>query len=84
MEYPWSVIKKAHSVGLLNCHIPEAYGGSGLGVMSSALISEELAYGCTGIQTAMEANGLAEGLSFLLHISRDKLDLRLFYLLYFA
>lgn len=28
--------------------------------MSGALISEELAFGCTGIQTAMEANGLAE------------------------
>ncbi|SCZ91521.1 BZ3500_MvSof-1268-A1-R1_Chr1-2g01463 [Microbotryum saponariae] len=36
------------------------YGGPGLSVMSSALVSEELAYGCTGIQTAMEANGLAQ------------------------
>lgn len=27
------------------------YGGAGLSVMSSSLVSEELAYGCTGIQT---------------------------------
>ncbi|KAL9935274.1 hypothetical protein V8E36_005622 [Tilletia maclaganii] len=60
MEYPWEVIKKAHSVGLLNTHIPAEYGGPGLGVMECALISEELAFGCSGIQTAMEANGLAE------------------------
>ncbi|CAD6886592.1 unnamed protein product [Tilletia controversa] len=60
MEYPWEVIKKAHAVGLLNTHIPTEYGGPGLGVMECALISEELAYGCSGIQTAMEANGLAE------------------------
>ncbi|KAG8939202.1 hypothetical protein FRC00_014101, partial [Tulasnella sp. 408] len=60
MEYPWPVIKAAHEVGLLNTHIPEAYGGPGLGLFECALISEELAYGCTGIQTAIEANGLAE------------------------
>lgn len=60
MAYPWDVIKKAHAAGLVNLHIPEAYGGPGLGVMSCSLISEELAYGCTGIQTAIEANGLAQ------------------------
>lgn len=60
MEYPWAAIKKAHEVGLLNTHIPEEFGGPGLGLMECSLISEELAYGCSGIQTAMEANGLAE------------------------
>ncbi|PWN53394.1 acyl-CoA dehydrogenase NM domain-like protein [Violaceomyces palustris] len=60
MEYPWEIIKKSHEVGLLNTHIPEEYGGPGLGLMECALISEELAFGCSGIQTAMEANGLAE------------------------
>ncbi|PKI82531.1 hypothetical protein MVES_003487 [Malassezia vespertilionis] len=60
MEYPWPVLKKAHEVGLLNTHVPEAFGGPGLSLRECALISEELAYGCTGIQTAMEANGLAE------------------------
>ncbi|GAA5891839.1 hypothetical protein JCM8208_002908 [Rhodotorula glutinis] len=59
MKYPWEVIKKAHAEGLLNVHVPEEYGGAGLSVMSSSLVSEELAYGCTGIQTAIEANGLA-------------------------
>ena len=60
MEYPWEIIKKAHEVGLLNTHIPEAFGGPGLGLFECSLISEELAFGCTGVQTAMEANGLAE------------------------
>ncbi|KAG0664018.1 hypothetical protein C6P46_001878 [Rhodotorula mucilaginosa] len=59
MEYPWEVIKKAHAEGLVNVHVPEEYGGAGLSVMSSSIVSEELAYGCSGIQTAIEANGLA-------------------------
>ncbi|GAA6044582.1 hypothetical protein JCM8097_000721 [Rhodosporidiobolus ruineniae] len=59
MKYPWEVIKKAHAEGLVNVHVPEEYGGAGLSVFSSSLVSEELAYGCSGIQTAIEANGLA-------------------------
>jgi len=57
-EYPWDVIKKAHATGLMNLHIPEAYGGMGLGTMEGCLITEKIAYGCTGIMTALEANGL--------------------------
>jgi acyl-CoA dehydrogenase len=40
--------------------VPEKYGGLGLGCLDSSIITEELAYGCTGIQTAAEANSLAE------------------------
>eukprot|EP01094_Clydonella_sp_ATCC50884_P022446 TRINITY_DN5151_c0_g1_i1.p1 TRINITY_DN5151_c0_g1~~TRINITY_DN5151_c0_g1_i1.p1 ORF type:complete len:432 (-),score=137.46 TRINITY_DN5151_c0_g1_i1:115-1377(-) len=59
-EYPWEVIKGLHSIGLLNPHIGEKYGGMGLGCLDASLITEELAYGCTGIQTAAEANNLAQ------------------------
>jgi len=57
-EYPWPVIKKAHETGLMNLHIPEKYGGMGLGTLDGCLITEQMAYGCTGIMTALEANGL--------------------------
>lgn len=57
-EYPWPIIKKAHSLGLMNLHIPQKYGGLGLGTLDGCLISEKIAYGCTGILTAVEANGL--------------------------
>ena len=26
-EYPWELIRKSHSLGLLNLHIPQEYGG---------------------------------------------------------
>jgi acyl-CoA dehydrogenase len=59
MEYPQDIFAKAWELGLVNCHIPEAYGGMGLHTMDGCIISEELAYACTGMQTAMEANSLA-------------------------
>ena len=34
-------------------------GGPGLGTLDGCVVTEELAYGCTGIQTAIEANSLA-------------------------
>jgi len=57
-EYPWDILKKAHATGLMNLHIPQEYGGMGLGTMEGCLITEKMAYGCTGIMTAIEANGL--------------------------
>lgn len=57
-EYPWDVIKKAHAVGLLNGHVPPECGGLGLDVLTGCIIAEELAYGCTGMKTALEGSGL--------------------------
>ncbi|MFN7145633.1 MAG: acyl-CoA dehydrogenase family protein [Myxococcota bacterium] len=59
-EYPYETLKKAHALGLLNTHVEAAYGGLELGAFDGVLIAEELAYGCSGIGTAMEANGLAQ------------------------
>lgn len=60
MEFPLPVLKKAHELGLMNTHIPVEAGGMGLGVLDGVIIAEETAWGCTGIMTAMEANGLAQ------------------------
>lgn len=57
-EYPWDIVKKALDVGLVNAHIPEEYGGMGLGCTEGCMINEEVAYGCSGIGTAIEANSL--------------------------
>lgn len=57
-EYPWPIIKKAWELGLMNNHIPAELGGLDLDVFTTCLTAEELAYGCTGIMTALEASGL--------------------------
>jgi acyl-CoA dehydrogenase len=59
-EFPEAVLRKAWELGLINTHIPEAYGGLGLGVVDGVIMGEETAWGCTGVSTAMEANTLAE------------------------
>lgn len=58
-EFPAEIAKKAWELGLMNTHVPPDYGGMGLGVLDGCIITEELAWGCTGIATAMEANALA-------------------------
>jgi len=60
MEYPMDIIKKAHEVGLMNTHIEEKFGGLGLGVLDGCIIAEELSSFCSGMYTALEANGLAQ------------------------
>jgi acyl-CoA dehydrogenase len=59
-EYPKEIARKAWELGLMNTHIPEEYGGLGLGVLEGCLIAEETAWACTGVGTALEANTLAE------------------------
>ncbi len=58
-EYAWDVLKQAFELGLLNTMVPEEFGGIGLGCVEACIIAEEIAWGCTGIGTAMEANQLA-------------------------
>lgn len=58
-EYPWEVLTKAWELGLMNTMVPADNGGLGLGALEASILAEEMAYGCTGIGTAMEANQLA-------------------------
>jgi acyl-CoA dehydrogenase len=58
-RFPKDVFEAAHELGLVNASVSTEYGGPGLGELENALIAEQLAYGCTGIQTSLLANTLA-------------------------
>lgn len=58
-EFPWPVAEKAYKAGLLNMHIPEEYGGSGLGILDGVIVREELAAACSGITSAILIGTLA-------------------------
>jgi len=55
-EFPQKILESAWETGLLNVEIPEEYGGLGLGCLDDCLIQEEIAYGCTGVNTSLTAN----------------------------
>ncbi|XP_076622621.1 medium-chain acyl-CoA dehydrogenase [Colletes latitarsis] len=59
-KYPWDIVKKAWSLGLLNGHVPQHCGGMEVGTFDGCLVTEEFAYGCTGISTALEGSGLGQ------------------------
>jgi len=58
-EFPLEIIKKGREIGLVNLNIPLEYGGPGASVLEECIVAEELAYGCSGISTAMSVNNLS-------------------------
>jgi acyl-CoA dehydrogenase len=56
--FPKELFVKAWETGLMNVEIPEAYGGLGLSCLDHCLLMEEIAYGCTGINTSLSGNML--------------------------
>jgi acyl-CoA dehydrogenase len=58
-EFPIDIIEKGRRAGLVNLNIPIEYGGAGANVLEECVVAEELAYGCSGISTAMSVNNLS-------------------------
>lgn len=52
-EIPLQVLKAAFRAGLMNSDIPKTYGGQGLGLVETALITEEIAAACPGLATSI-------------------------------
>ena len=53
------IMTEMGALGLLGATIPEEYGGLGLSLLEECIVTEELAWGCSGMSTAMGVNGLA-------------------------
>ena len=59
-EFPQDIIlPKACQAGLTSAGIPEEFGGGGLDPLTSAMVFEEMAWGCAGLATSIGANNLA-------------------------
>jgi alkylation response protein AidB-like acyl-CoA dehydrogenase len=54
-DYPPDLLAKAASVGLTSYAIPAEHGGGGADSVTSALISEELSWGCAGLAATIQA-----------------------------
>jgi alkylation response protein AidB-like acyl-CoA dehydrogenase len=53
--YPPDLLAKAARVGLTSYPIPTEYGGGGADAVTSALIAEELSWGCAGLASTIQA-----------------------------
>lgn len=58
-QMPMPILQKAWELGLVNTCIPTTFGGTGFSTIDSMIITESLAYGCLGMNTAIMANDLA-------------------------
>ncbi len=58
-HFPVELLTEGWNLGLMNCEIPEEYGGIGLSCLSHCMILEEIAWACAGVNTSMAANALA-------------------------
>jgi acyl-CoA dehydrogenase len=57
--FPLDVMEKAHREGFFTPLVPEEYGGQGLGVLDTCILSEELAAGCMGMYVSIFVSTLA-------------------------
>ncbi len=56
---PTPVLEAAHAAGMISRAIPEQYGGGGMdSALAGALIGEEMAWGCVGIHSYLEATNM--------------------------
>jgi alkylation response protein AidB-like acyl-CoA dehydrogenase len=56
---PTAALEAAHAAGMISRAIPEEYGGGGTAsVLAAALIGEEMAWGCVGIHSYLEATNM--------------------------
>ncbi len=54
-DFPPELLARAAAVGLTSYAIPTEYGGGGADAVTSALIAEELSWGCAGLAATIEA-----------------------------
>jgi len=58
-ETPWPIMKQAHALGLDTYAYSEDYGGGGVtDPVTQMIVTEEMAWGCAGIATAINATSL--------------------------
>jgi acyl-CoA dehydrogenase len=57
-EFPRHIMERAWELGLSSTCIPSELGGVGLDSVASALVTEELAWGCAGMATSIMCNDL--------------------------
>ena len=59
-SFPWENIRRLADLGILGMAVPPEYGGSGMGVLDTALVLEEIAKACYVTAMAVLGGEVAE------------------------
>ncbi|HZP87174.1 MAG TPA: acyl-CoA dehydrogenase family protein [Burkholderiales bacterium] len=57
-RFPMEIFAQARELGLVNMTVPREFGGSGWGALDLALVTEEMAWACSGITGALGLNSI--------------------------
>ena len=57
-HFPEEFIQRAFRAGLTYPYVPEEYGGQGMDFLTACIVGEEIAWGCCGFATILNANNL--------------------------
>ncbi|MBI4393027.1 MAG: acyl-CoA dehydrogenase family protein [Euryarchaeota archaeon] len=69
-EIPHEVFRKMGKLGILGAPIPPEYGGAGLDSLGYAMLTEEVARGCSSLRTTVSVNTSLAGMT-LLHFASE-------------
>lgn len=57
-RFSQEIVDKYFKIGLLHSHVPEEFGGVGLGSLDDCIVAEELAAACAGVRCYLGGNNL--------------------------
>lgn len=73
-DIPDTVFREMAKLGFLGAPIPEEYGGAGLDGIGYAVLTEEIAKGCSSLRTAMSVQSSLAGMTLLRFGSEEQKD----------
>lgn len=71
-EHPVEIYTKMAEQGLLGAAFPETYGGSGLDAIAYALMTEEIAKGCSSLRTSISVHSSLAGSTIKYHATDEQ------------
>lgn len=73
-DHPDEIYTKMAAQGLLGAPFPAEYGGGGLDAVSYAILTEELAKGCSSLRTSISVHGSLAGTTIKYFASQEQKD----------
>jgi acyl-CoA dehydrogenase len=71
-DHPHSIYERMAEQGLLGAPFPQEYGGGGLDAVSYAILTEELAKGCSSLRTSISVHGSLCGSTIKYFASKEQ------------